>query len=280
MTPTQAPPSTSSSGQALPRAGAALSFPYVSVLQNAPALLGSRGYRRDWASSVRAAVKRGIDVVFASLLLLAVSPIFAVLAIAIKLESPGPVFYRAPRVGYRGRALEMLKFRKMSKDATGLALTAHADVRFTRIGAFLARTKLDELPQLWNVLRGDMSVIGPRPEDPGFVIMHADEYADILQIRPGMTGLSQIAFAEESRILDEDDPVGHYVGRILPQKMTLDRMYARHYHLRIDLSILVWTSIAVLARRPIAVNRSTGSMRLRTRPADGALLRGLGDTDR
>ena len=116
--------------------------------------------------------KRLLDFVLATTILAVTLPTIVLVAIAIKLDSPGPVFYRARRVGYRGASLAMLKFRKMHADATGPALTADDDDRFTRVGRFLALTKLDELPQLWNVVRGEMSIIGPRPEDPSFVEMH------------------------------------------------------------------------------------------------------------
>ena len=159
----------------------------------------------------------------------------------------------------------MLKFRKMHRLAAGPALTTDGDHRFTHVGEWLAVLKLDELPQLWNVLRGEMSLIGPRPEDPSFVAMHAEDFVDILQVKPGVTGLSQLAFAEESRILDDEDPTGHYLERILPQKMGMDRLYARRFRLRLDLQILVWTLVAVLARRPVAVHRESGKMNLRRR---------------
>lgn len=213
----------------------------------------------------RAAIKRAFDIAVSGLLLFATLPIIALVALAIKLDSRGPVFYQARRIGYRGRPLRMLKFRKMHDLATGSALTTAGDHRFTRVGEWLAKLKLDELPQLWNVLRGEMSLIGPRPEDPSFVAMHAEDFVDILQVKPGVTGLSQLAFAEESRILDDDDPTGHYLKRILPQKMGMDRLYARRFRLRLDLSILFWTLVAVLARREVAVHRATGRMNLRRR---------------
>jgi hypothetical protein len=99
--------------------------------------------------------------------------------------------------------------------------------------------------------------------------MHAEDFVDILQVKPGVTGLSQLAFAEESRILDDDDPTGHYLRRILPQKMGMDRVYARHFRLRLDLQILFWTLVAVLARREVAVHRGTGHMNLRRRRRSG-----------
>jgi lipopolysaccharide/colanic/teichoic acid biosynthesis glycosyltransferase len=159
----------------------------------------------------------------------------------------------------------MLKFRKMHHNASGAPLTMSGDARFTRIGRLLARTKIDELPQLWHVLRGEMSLIGPRPEDPGFVAERPDDYDEILQVRPGITGLSQIAFAEESEILCKVDPLEHYRSAIFPQKIRLDRMYAACPSVRMDLKILFWTAAAVLLRRQVAVHRETGRMNLRRR---------------
>jgi lipopolysaccharide/colanic/teichoic acid biosynthesis glycosyltransferase len=222
----------------------------------------------------RAAVKRTFDIVVSAVLLLLALPVILGVAIAIKLDSPGPVFYAARRIGHRGRPLRMYKFRKMGHRAAGPKLTTEGDHRFTRVGEWLAKSKLDELPQLWNVLHGDMSLIGPRPEDPSFVALHAPDFIEILRVRPGITGLSQVAFAEESRILDGDDPTGHYLDRILPQKMGMDRIYAMRYHLRLDISILVWTLIAVVARREVAVHRDTGRMNLRRRPAPAEALSG------
>src|SRR3954451_6451187 len=217
----------------------------------------------------RALVKRTFDIGVSALLLLLALPVIIAIAVAIKLDSRGPVFYAARRVGHRGRPLRMFKFRKMRHRAGGPKLTTDGDHRFTRVGEWLAKSKLDELPQLWNVLRGDMSLIGPRPEDPSFVALHAADFIEILRVRPGVTGLSQIAFAEESRILDDDAPTGHYLDRILPQKMGMDRLYAMRYHVRLDLSILVWTGVAVLLARTVAVHREPGRMTLRRRPQAG-----------
>jgi lipopolysaccharide/colanic/teichoic acid biosynthesis glycosyltransferase len=210
-------------------------------------------------------LKRGLDVVLSAGLLLLLSPVLVACCVAIKLESRGPIFYRARRVGWRGRTLEVLKFRKMHDGATGNALTGDVDPRFTRIGRLLARTKLDELPQLWNVLRGQMSLVGPRPEDADFIDLYADEYREILTVRPGMTGLGQLAFANEAEILDPGDRVGHYVGRILPQKVHLELLYASSRRLRSDLRILVWTVLPVILRADVAVNRATGELTVRRR---------------
>ena len=215
--------------------------------------------------AMQAGVKRAFDIVVATAVLLVALPLIAVVALLIRLDSPGPVFFRAQRVGRNGRPLRMLKFRKMHHNASGAPLTISEDERFTRIGRLLARTKIDELPQLWHVLKGEMSLIGPRPEDPDFVAERFDDYVDILRVRPGVTGLSQIAFAEESAILSKSDPLHHYRTRIFPQKIRLDRMYAARPTLAQDLTILFWTCTAVLLRRQVAVHRETGRMNLRRR---------------
>jgi lipopolysaccharide/colanic/teichoic acid biosynthesis glycosyltransferase len=220
------------------------------------------------AETLRKVVKRGIDVSVAFAALVVLSPLFLALALLIVIDSRGPVFYRAQRVGFRGQPLAMLKFRKMHRTAGGAALTMADDDRLTRVGRWLARTKLDELPQLWHVLRGDMSLVGPRPESPGFVERHRDDYEVILTTRPGLTGFSQLAFAREGAILDPEDPQGHYVDRLLPQKVRLDRMYASRLSTRRDLAILIATFATVALRQPVAVNRRTGALTRRRRPAE------------
>lgn len=214
---------------------------------------------------VRPWLKRTADVVLSLLALLLLAPVLLGVAVAIKIDSPGPVFFRVRRVGFRGKEFRMLKFRKMHHDAAGAPLTTHVDPRLTRIGMFLTRTRIDELPQLWEVLRGRMSLVGPRPEDPGFVVLHRREYAQINQVRPGLAGLSQLAYAAEQRILREDDPVQDYITRVLPQKLRLDTLYATRWTLRMDISILFWTLATVLLGKPVAVNRRTGSLNVRRR---------------
>jgi lipopolysaccharide/colanic/teichoic acid biosynthesis glycosyltransferase len=214
---------------------------------------------------LQAGGKRALDIAVSAVILLVTLPLILLVALAVRLDSPGPIFYRAQRVGRNGRPLRMLKFRKMHHNASGAPLTMSEDERFTRAGKLLAKTKIDELPQLWHVLNGEMSLIGPRPEDPKFVAERFDDYVDILSVRPGVTGLSQIAFAEESAILSRVDPLEHYRTRIFPQKIRLDRMYAQAPTLRMDLSILFWTCAAVLLRRKVAVHRGSGRMNLRRR---------------
>ena len=216
--------------------------------------------------TVDRAAKRFVDALLAAILLVLLLPVAIAVGAAIKLDTSGPILYRCRRTGLRGREFAMLKFRKMRDGASGLPLTAANDDRFTRIGRLLARTKLDEVPQLWNVLKGDMSLVGPRPEDPRFVALHRDEYRSILVVRPGITGLSQLAFARESEILDARDLEGHYLRRILPQKLQIDRLYVETRSLLRDVQILAWTAAAVLFRRNVAVHRTTGRLNVRRRP--------------
>ncbi|MGI9098768.1 MAG: sugar transferase [Solirubrobacteraceae bacterium] len=210
--------------------------------------------------------KRALDIVVALLLLLLTLPLMLVIVVLLRLEAPGSPFYRARRVGYGGAPLMVLKFRKMPLDAGGPPLTVADDPRLSRLGAVMARTRIDELPQLWNVLCGQMSLVGPRPEDPCFVALQRDGYARVLRVRPGITGWSQLAFAHERRLLSETDPLTDYVERILPAKVYLDRRYAEHARLRHDLAILVWTAIALVTGVEVAVDRRTGRLRRRRAP--------------
>jgi NDP-mannose synthase len=207
--------------------------------------------------------KRLLDVVAATLLLIVLVPLIVGLAVAIKLESAGSVFYRSRRVGRNSRQFSILKFRKMYEGAAGPPLTLVDDSRFTRLGRFLARTKLDELPQLWNVIRGEMSLVGPRPEDALFVAHQAEHYRTILTVRPGLTGLCQLAFVREAEVISQEDLQDDYVDRLLPQKAQMDVLYARRRTLVMDLRILLWTLPALLGI-DVAVNRQTGRLSRRT----------------
>lgn len=223
--------------------------------------------RTEHSAQTRVATKRLLDMTVAVVLLVILAIPLLLIALAVKLDSRGPVFYRSRRVGFGGHPLTMLKFRKMHHDARGISLTASEDPRLTRVGIILARTRLDELPQLWDVLCGRMSVVGPRPEAAEFVALHADAYERILSVRPGITGLSQLAFAEEHSILDQDDLVRDYVDRILPQKVGLDTLYAREYGLGMDAKVLIWTAVAMILRKRVSVDRRTGALTLRRRYA-------------
>ncbi len=208
-------------------------------------------------------VKRLFDLTASTALLLLLAPALICVSIAIKLDSRGPVLYRCRRIGRHGSEFAMLKFRKMRAGALGPALTIAGDERFTRLGRLLVATRVDEIPQLWNVLRGEMSLVGPRPEDPEIVSLNLDHYAAILRVRPGITGLCQLAFAKEGAILDPDDRLRDYVDRLLPQKMSIDRLYAASRSFSMDLRILGWTVTAVAFRQDVAVHRASGRLSLR-----------------
>ena len=192
-------------------------------------------------------VTRAFDIALASVLLVLTAPLWLVLSLAIFLDEPGPVLYRARRVGHRGREFDMFKFRKMRRNAGGPRLTLLDDDRFSRIGRMLARTKLDELPQLVNVWRGEMAFVGPRPEDPSYVAAYPAEFAAITRVRPGITGLSQIQYRDEAALLVGDDFETLYRDELLPKKIDLDRYYASHRCLALDLRILCWTAVAIVA---------------------------------
>jgi lipopolysaccharide/colanic/teichoic acid biosynthesis glycosyltransferase len=198
------------------------------------------------ADSHTPVLSRAVDIVAALILGVVTLPITVVVAIAIVIDSRGGVLYRATRVGYRGGTFSMLKFRKMRSDASGPRITVAGDERFSRVGRFLAASKLDELPQLWNVLRGEMTLVGPRPEDPHYVALYPGEYEKILSVRPGMTGLAQIQYRDEASLLLGEDYEELYSSRLLPAKITIDRYYAERRSLRLDLQIMFWTIVAVL----------------------------------
>jgi lipopolysaccharide/colanic/teichoic acid biosynthesis glycosyltransferase len=189
--------------------------------------------------------KRALDLAGATFGLVVLSPLFVAIAIAIRIETKGPAFFRQTRVGLHGRPFRIYKFRSMTTgaEARGTALTVHADNRITRVGAFLRRTKLDELPQLINVLEGDMSLVGPRPEVPEFVAFYAPEQRAIfLSMRPGMTDYAAILFRDESAMLDSDrDHIAVYRYQIMPVKFGHYERYSHDIGLGTDLRIIVAT---------------------------------------
>jgi lipopolysaccharide/colanic/teichoic acid biosynthesis glycosyltransferase len=192
-------------------------------------------------------LKRTIDV-GASLLGLAVlAPIFAGIAVAVRLDSPGPVLFRHERMGRFGRKFQLLKFRSMIHGARGAELTVAGDARVTAVGRLLRRTKLDELPQLWNVLAGDMSLVGPRPEVERYVRLFPAEYEVILSVRPGITDFATIEFRDEERVLAAAaDPEAEYRNVVLPAKIALYRRYLAERSLSTDAKLLLRTVLAVL----------------------------------
>jgi lipopolysaccharide/colanic/teichoic acid biosynthesis glycosyltransferase len=187
--------------------------------------------------------KRVFDLLVLVLILPFALPAALLIGIAVFLDSPGPVLYRARRVGGRGKTFEMLKFRTMRVGMAGYALAAEGDERITPVGRFLRGTRLDELPQLWNVLRGQMSIVGPRPELEEFVALHADDYREILSVPPGITGPTQLRFAgvEAGLLSLHPDPEVYYRDQLLPDKVALDLAYARTRTLGRDFAIFCQT---------------------------------------
>jgi lipopolysaccharide/colanic/teichoic acid biosynthesis glycosyltransferase len=193
------------------------------------------------------ASKRALDLLGAGLGLLVLAPVFGIIALAISLDDGGPVFFRQPRVGERGVPFRLWKFRTM-RPAPGAAITIGADSRITRVGRRLRRYRLDELPQLLNVLAGSMSLVGPRPEVPEFVADYAPAYRELLRYRPGITDPASVQFRDEATILGGmADPVNGYRTQILPLKLATSLNYARRATTRSDIGVLVATAVAILA---------------------------------
>ena len=191
------------------------------------------------------AVKRAFDVVASGAAIVLLLPLFVIVAAAIKLDGPGPVFFRQTRVGQGGRHFRVFKFRSMIDGASreGTALTVHADPRITRVGAFLRDRKIDEVPQLFNVFVGNMSFVGPRPEVPEYMEFYTTEQRDIiLSMRPGITDYAAILFRNESAVLEgESNPVDAYKHRIMPIKFALYKRYSHDIGLIADLRLILGT---------------------------------------
>jgi lipopolysaccharide/colanic/teichoic acid biosynthesis glycosyltransferase len=197
-------------------------------------------------------LKRVFDVVVSACGLVVVAPLFFVAAVAIKLDSSGPVFFRQQRVGRFFQPFRIFKFRTMVQDAPqrGAAITSHGDPRVTRVGRILRRTKVDELPQLLNVLRGDMSLVGPRPEVDQYVQLFRTEFAQILTVRPGITDLASVAFPDEEKVLAAvADPAEEYRQRILPRKLQLSRESIAKSSLWFDIGVIVRTFYSIVGKR-------------------------------
>ena len=196
--------------------------------------------------------KRGVDVLLSAVGLAVLVPLFGVIALLIRLDSSGPVLYRGIRTGRWGHPFAMCKFRTMVMHAETLggASTADDDPRITRIGRLLRKTKLDELPQLINVLRGEMSIVGPRPEVPQYVAMFGKEEQAILTVRPGMTDWASLWDIDEGAVLaGSANAERDYLERIRPQKLRLQLEYVRRRSLRVDLQIIAQTVATVFRRR-------------------------------
>ena len=200
-----------------------------------------------WWSQI---LKRSFDISASALGLLILSPLFLIIAIMIKRESPGPVLYRGPRLGLDGKPFGILKFRTMRDEAAsyqGLPITAEGDKRITSLGNWLRVTKLNELPQLWNVLKGEMSLVGPRPEDPQIAKTWPSALrAEILSVRPGITSPASVIYRDEEKLLKSTSVMDDYLKDILPDKLRFDQLYVRNHNFFSDLDIIFMTFISLL----------------------------------
>jgi lipopolysaccharide/colanic/teichoic acid biosynthesis glycosyltransferase len=199
-------------------------------------------------------MKRAMDISGAVVALLVLAPVMMMIGVLVRSTSRGPALFCQTRVGRNFRPFVIYKFRTMvtDADARGPAITADGDPRITLIGRVLRRLKLDELPQLFNVLVGDMSFVGPRPEVPCYVELFRSDYQEILRLRPGITDLASIAYRHEAELLGRSpDPEALYVEQILPRKIALAKDYARRASPVFDLYLIARTAIVVLGLAPI-----------------------------
>jgi lipopolysaccharide/colanic/teichoic acid biosynthesis glycosyltransferase len=207
-------------------------------------------------------IKRVFDVLVACVGLVALSPLLVFLAVLVKSSSPGPVFYRGLRAGRYGRPFRIFKFRSMVRDGEqrGGTTTGKDDPRITRVGRFLRKYKLDELPQLFNLLLGDMSIVGPRPEVFEYANQYSPEQRRILSVRPGMTDLACIEFSDLQECVGADDPDRVYRERVLPRKNELRLKYVDERGLWLDFKILL-TTVWIVLRKPVSTLASAIALR-------------------
>lgn len=196
-------------------------------------------------------MKRLFDVTASALGIVLLAPVLIVLALMIRRDSAGPILFRQRRIGRAGVPFDILKFRTMRIESADSGITFDIDRRVTRIGAVLRRTKLDELPQLFNVVGGSMSLVGPRPEIPDYVAHYSErDRAILLSVRPGITDLASLRFRNEGVYLArEADPKCAYLGKILPRKLRLARYYVRRRSLCFDI-VLIWKTVCTALGRP------------------------------
>jgi lipopolysaccharide/colanic/teichoic acid biosynthesis glycosyltransferase len=196
-------------------------------------------------------MKRLLDIVVALTAVLVLAPVFGAIAVMVKLDSRGPVLFRQERIGRHFRPFRIYKFRTMkSGSAKALPITVGADPRITRIGHFLRRSKIDELPQLFNVLKGDMSLVGPRPEVPYYVELFRSDYQEILRVRPGLTDLASLKYSDEAALLGRaENPEEEYIRRLLPDKIRLAKEYLRRSSFFFDMRLILDTACRFVGYR-------------------------------
>ena len=198
-------------------------------------------------SAATMACKRAFDILCSFLGLTVLSPMLLVVSVLVAVTSPGGVFFRQERIGKDGRPFRIFKFRSMRKDNAGLKITTGNDSRITPVGRFLRKSKIDELPQLINVLAGDMSFVGPRPEVADYVNLYTPYQRQVLLVRPGITGLASIRFRNENDLLTaSDDPNRTYVEQIMPRKIDLDLEYIPHASVFYDIKLIFQTFAVVI----------------------------------
>lgn len=191
--------------------------------------------------------KRAFDMVCAALGLLVLSPVLLLCALLVGLTSPGGVLFRQERVGKDGVPFTIYKFRSMRKDNAGLKISTSSDSRITPVGRVLRKTKLDELPQLWNVLKGDMSFVGPRPEVREYTDLYTPEQRQVLLVRPGITGLASIRYRNENDLLSAStDPNRTYIEEVMPAKLALDLEYIPRACVSYDIKLILETFVTVV----------------------------------
>jgi lipopolysaccharide/colanic/teichoic acid biosynthesis glycosyltransferase len=196
-------------------------------------------------------IKRAFDIVVSFVGLVGLFPLMLLVAALIKLDSSGPVFFRQERIGMRFRPFQILKFRTMVQDLSdqGRLITVGDDPRITRVGRILRKSKFDELPQLINVLKGDMSLVGPRPEVRRYVELFRKDYEQILKIRPGITDLASLKYHNEAALLKRfENPEAEYCNRILPDKISLSKEYVKNSSFIFDLALIVKTLPKIFGR--------------------------------
>lgn len=195
-------------------------------------------------------LKRAFDIIASGAGLIVLSPLLILIALIVRATSPGPALYQARRVGRHGTEFKLYKFRSMRPDAdkAGPKVTVKGDPRITPVGRILRKTKFDELPQLLNVLKGDMSLVGPRPEDPKYVALYTPAQRAVLNVRPGITSPASVTYRDEESVLARDDWETYYTEVVMPAKLAIDIEYAQNASLWRDIGIIFKTFIAIVRR--------------------------------
>ena len=192
-------------------------------------------------------IKRLFDITSALLVLITLLPLFSIIGFLIIIDSKGGIIYYQERVGRNLKPFLLYKFRTMKKDSKGLKITVGKDPRITTIGHVLRKYKLDELPQLINIIKGDMSVVGPRPETPNYVVLYTLSQQRVLDVRPGLTDYASLEFIDENKVLSTyDDPEKAYIEKIMPAKLSLNLKYIKEHSFWVDLKIIFKTIFKIV----------------------------------